>query len=157
MSFFNALIFVCLSSCISPLIFAHYNMAAHFSILSLFCNYTIKVLKWVLCATSPYSGNPFSITELITSPSIWVIFFGLFFLFTCSSNGQSKVLSFLVLKSYQRLLNPHVASYFHFRRCLQRLVTIADAILYAFIACINDFISYVAHQVKTLDQMTMTG
>ena len=42
---FNGLIFVCVSSYISPLIFAHYNMAAHFSVLSVFCNYTIKVLK----------------------------------------------------------------------------------------------------------------
>ena len=32
---FNALIFVCVSFCISPLIFVQHNMAAHFSVLSL--------------------------------------------------------------------------------------------------------------------------
>ena len=66
-------------------------------------------------------------------------------LFTCSSNSQSKFLSFPVLKSYQWLINQHVASYFHLQCCLHRLVTIPDAILYAFITCINDFISCVSH------------
>ena len=58
----------------------------------------------MLFATSPSSGNPFLMIKSITLLSIWVIFFGFFSFFTYSSNDQSKVLSFTVLKSYQWLV-----------------------------------------------------
>ena len=71
---YNALIFVCVSSCTFPLIFVKYNTADHFSVFIFFITKQKKVLKWVLCATSPTPENPLLMTELITLHSIWVIF-----------------------------------------------------------------------------------
>ena len=64
----------------------------------------------MLSATSPCFNNR-------ALPCIWVIFFGFFL---CSP--ALAMVSFPVLKSYQWLLNPHVASYFHFKCCLYRSV-----------------------------------
>ena len=98
---------------------------------SFFCIYLFhKITKQKSSETGamchiPSSGNPFLMTEPITLHSIWVIFF-VFFLWP-PALAMINEISFLVLKSYHWLLNPHG---------LHRSITVADVFLYA-VLCIH--------------------
>ena len=89
-----------------------------------------------VCATSPSSGNPFFNDRTSHLTQYLADLLCIFSLINCSSNDQSKVLSFLVLKSYHWFLNPCVVSNIDIRRGLHRSITIVDVILYA-VLCIH--------------------